>query len=144
MRGVGLDTYRWLTLAGSLAGAALFGAGLVALVQLVDPALAVALMLAGTACALATAFVGIEGAPPTLLPSMLLYTRPDCALCDEARALLDELRRDAPFDVWEVDITGQPELEQRYGTSVPVGVARGSELFRLRVDEASVRGAMGA
>jgi glutaredoxin-like protein DUF836 len=142
VRAVALDTYRKLTLAGSVAGAALFGAGLVTLVQTAQPGLAVLLMLAGSVAALATAFVTIQGAPPTLLPSLLLYTRADCALCDEARALLDALRTEVAFDVWEVDVGGDAELERRYGQRVPVAVAGGEELFAGHLDEARVRAAM--
>lgn len=142
MPAVDLEAYRRLTLAGSVAGATLFGAGLVALVQAAGLALAAALMLAGALAALATAFLRIEGAPTSLPPSVLLYTRPECSLCDEARALLDVLRRELPFDVWEVDVSLDQELEARYGTSVPVALAGGEELFRLSYDEARVRAAL--
>lgn len=141
---VDLDTYRQLTLAGSLVGAGLFGAGLVALVQLQSPPLAIALMLAGSGAALATAFLDIRGAPPTVPPSLLLYTRKDCLLCDEARALLEQMRGEVAFDLWEVDVDGDAELAARYGERVPVGVAGGAEVFAGQLDEARVRAALAA
>lgn len=142
MRAVPLDAYRQLTLAGSLAGAGLFGAGLVVLVQLQSPPLAVALLLAGCAAALATALLEVEGAPPAVPPSLLLLTRKECLLCDEARALLEQLRGEVPFDLWEADVDADPALRARYGDRVPVGVAGGEELFSGALDEARVRAAL--
>lgn len=139
---VGLDTYRQLTLAASVLGAGLFGAGLVVLVQLESPPLAIALMLAGSGSALATALVDIRGAPPSVPPSLLLYTRKECALCDEARVLLEQLRGEVAFDLWEADVDADPDLAARYGNRVPVGVARGQELFAGHLDEATVRAAL--
>jgi len=141
---VGLETYRKLTLLGSLLGAALFGAGLVVLVQSQDALLAGALMAAGMLAALGTSALDIEGAPPTVPPSLLLYTRPECSLCEEARALLDAMRRDVPFDLWEVDVSAKPDLEARYGTRVPVALVRGEEIFALQFDEGRVRAALAA
>lgn len=142
MPAVRLDTYRQLTLAGSLAGAGLFAAGLAALVRLQDPGLAAALMVSGIAAALATALLEIEGAPAAVPASLLLYTRAECALCDEARARLEALRRELPFDLWEADVAQAPALKARYGEVVPVGVVRGEEVFRLQLDEARVRAAL--
>lgn len=142
MRAVSLEAYRRLTLGGSVAGAGVFAAGLVVLVQTQKAPLAVGLMLAGVAGALATALLDIRGAPPMLPPSLLLLTREECALCDEARALLGELRREVPFDLWEVDVDASPELRASYGDVVPVALARGEEMFRGRCDEARVRAAL--
>lgn len=143
MPAVPLEAYRRLTLGLSVLGAVVFGAGLVALVQLGDPALAVALMLAGAAAALATALVEVEGAPPAVPPSLLLLTRRECALCDEARALLEALRREVAFDVWEADVDADPALREAYGDRVPVAMVAGREVFALQYDEARVRAALG-
>ncbi|MCA1813624.1 MAG: glutaredoxin family protein [Halobacteriales archaeon] len=141
-RQVGLEAYRRLTLLGSVAGAALFGAGLVALVQFQAAVLAVLLMVLGMLAALATAALDIRGAPQAVPPSLVLFTRTECALCDEARALLDAMRGEAMFDVWEVDVDAHPDLRQAYGDSVPVGMTQGRVLFRGHLDEAAVRQAM--
>lgn len=141
---VGLEQYRRLTLAGSVAGAALFGAGLVVLVQLQAALPAGLLMLLGMLAALGTSALDIRDAPERVPPSLVLYTRRECALCDEARALLDALRGDLDFDVWEVDVEGSAELARAYGDSVPVGMTQGRVLFRGHVDEAEVRRALAA
>lgn len=140
-----LDAYRRWTLVASLVGTALFGAGLVTLVETLSPTLAVALMVAGAAVVLASTLLDIQGAPPLAQRSLLLYTRPECALCEEARARLDALRSEGvAFDVWDVDITGDPALEARFGSLVPVGLLDGGEVFRLEVPEQRLREAFAA
>jgi hypothetical protein len=111
-------------------------------VQFQEFALAGGLVLAGVACALATAPLQIRGAPAVVPASLVLYTRKECALCDEARALLDALRVEVPFDLWEADVDTDPALRKTYGDSVPVAMARGKELFRGSYDEAKVRAAL--
>lgn len=139
---VSLEAYRQLTLAGSVLGAVLFGAGLVGLVQGLGPALAVGLMLAGALAALATTQVDIAGAPPTVPPSLVLYTRRECLLCDEARALLEALRAEVNFDLWVADVDADPALRAQYGERVPVAVRGGEEVFAVHFDEARVRAAL--
>ncbi len=48
---------------------------------------------------------------------LTLFQRDDCKLCDEALALLAAARAPGFENVW---IDGDPELEARYGTRVPV------------------------
>ena len=55
-----------------------------------------------------------------------LYTRADCHLCDEARALLDSLAGDLGFTVEAIDIDADKNLRARYNDAVPV-VALGTE-----------------
>lgn len=61
------------------------------------------------------------------LPSLVLYQRDDCHLCDLA---LEVLAQAGVPDFRSVFIDGDAELETRYGTRVPVlrDVARGIEL----------------
>jgi glutaredoxin len=73
-----------------------------------------------------------------------LYARPDCHLCDEARAGLERLRADGlDFEIDEVDIETDDELHARFLERIPVVEIEGeivSELFldadglRLRLD----------
>lgn len=48
--------------------------------------------------------------------TLILYTRPGCHLCEMAVSLLQNLG----FDWREVNIEGDPELEERYGLLIPV------------------------
>ena len=67
--------------------------------------------------------------------SLVLYGRPGCHLCDDARAALERVRRELPFDLEEVDIESDDALFKRYLERIPVVALDGEELFELFVDE---------
>jgi glutaredoxin len=69
------------------------------------------------------------------LANVTLYSKPDCPLCDEARAALGRVRSRVEFGLEEVDITAEPELEARYLERIPVVAVDGQELFDFHVDE---------
>ena len=67
---------------------------------------------------------------------VVLYGRPGCHLCEEARAVLLRLRADTgAFELEEVDIEGDDELHARYLERIPVVSLDGEELFDYVVDE---------
>lgn len=76
--------------------------------------------------------------------SVVLYSRPGCGLCDEAREVILAERKRTPFALDEVDISGDDALELEYGIRIPVVVLDGSEAFEIRVEPrafaAAVRG----
>jgi Glutaredoxin-like domain (DUF836) len=80
----------------------------------------------------------------TPLPDLILYGRPGCGLCDEAReliqALLDERSaRDLPTPTLrEIDIESDPALERAFLSSVPV-VALGDRRLELATSAAKLR-----
>ncbi len=69
------------------------------------------------------------------VPSVVLYTRRGCHLCDDAAALL--ARHGLAFD--SVDVDQDAELRARYDECVPVVVIDGRERFRGRIDELLLR-----
>jgi glutaredoxin len=66
--------------------------------------------------------------------SVVLYSRPGCGLCDEARAVILAERVRTPFAFTEVDVSTDDELERAYGIRIPVVVVDGEEAFEVRVD----------
>jgi glutaredoxin len=62
-----------------------------------------------------------------------LYLALDCHLCERARAQLAELREEETFELDEVDITGEPELEARYREWLPVVEIDGERVFTYYV-----------
>jgi glutaredoxin len=66
---------------------------------------------------------------------LVLYGRPGCHLCDEARAVL--ARVGAPFE--EVDIEGDDALHRAYLERIPVVALDGEELYDFFVDEQDLR-----
>ena len=73
------------------------------------------------------------------MSTVILYTAPGCHLCDDARAVIERVRADHPFDLREVDVTLDPELNRAYGERIPVLELDGEELFEFFVDEAELR-----
>ena len=70
-----------------------------------------------------------------MTPRITLYGRPDCHLCDDARAVLERVGE--PFA--EVDIEGDDALFKRYLERIPVVCVDGEEAFALFVDEEALR-----
>ena len=68
-----------------------------------------------------------------------MYSRRTCGLCDEAREVVLDARREVPFEFDEVFIDGDPALEEAYGLRVPVVAVDGSEVFEIAVDPAHLR-----
>ena len=65
---------------------------------------------------------------------VVLYSRPGCHLCDGAREVLLAERAGSSFDLVEVDVAGDDELERRYGIRIPVVEIDGEERFEYEVD----------
>jgi hypothetical protein len=74
------------------------------------------------------------------MPLVTLYAKPGCHLCDDARAAVERVRAEVPFDLEEVDISLDPVLHRRYGERIPVLTVEGEELFDYVVDEPVLRG----
>ena len=74
------------------------------------------------------------------MPSeLLVYLRPGCHLCEEALAVLQRLRAQAPFELRIVDIESDDDLHRRYLERIPVIVLDGIELYDYVVDERDLR-----
>jgi glutaredoxin len=68
----------------------------------------------------------------------VLYTRPGCHLCDEARKVLERARQRHPFALAERDIEQDESLLRQYLERIPVVQIDGFEAFELFVDEAEL------
>jgi uncharacterized membrane protein len=73
---------------------------------------------------------------------VLLYTKADCPLCDEAEALLGRLKGEYRFTVEKVDITSNDSLFQRYQYAVPVVAAGDALVVEAPVTEERLRWAL--
>ena len=72
-------------------------------------------------------------------PTVVLYGRPDCHLCDEAREGLEELRAGLSFELVEVDIESEEGLLRRYLERIPVVEVGGEIVSELFLDADGVR-----
>ena len=70
---------------------------------------------------------------------VVLYGRPGCHLCEDARAALERVRQRVPFALQEIDIESDPALHARYLERIPVIALDGEELFDHFVDEQALR-----
>ena len=70
-------------------------------------------------------------------PEVTLYTRKGCHLCETAKENLLRARRQANFDLHEIDIDGDPDLLALYNEEVPVITINGKKAFKYHVDEQS-------
>ena len=70
------------------------------------------------------------------MPTITLYGKPGCHLCDEARAVVLEVGATRRFELREVDVSIDPGLHRRYGERIPVLALDGDVLFEYFVDAA--------
>jgi glutaredoxin len=70
--------------------------------------------------------------------TVVLYSRPGCCLCDDAREILERVRSRRLFDLSEVDIDADEALLRTYLERIPVVTIDGVEAFELFVNEAAL------
>ena len=66
---------------------------------------------------------------------LTLYTRKDCCLCDEMKAVVRRVSGKIPLDLDEIDVDGLPELRDEFGNEVPLLFIDGRKAFKHRVTE---------
>jgi hypothetical protein len=74
----------------------------------------------------------------------VLYGAAGCHLCERARETVLAVRDELGFELSEVDITGVPELEERYRELLPVLEIDGRRAFFYHVPAEGLRRALGA
>lgn len=67
-----------------------------------------------------------------------VYTRAHCSLCEEAGAVLEQVRRRIPFELVWIDIDADPELRRIYRYDIPVIFINGHKAFKHRVEAAAL------
>lgn len=72
----------------------------------------------------------------------MLYSRPGCHLCDDAREVVEKVTADLGEPYEERDITTDPELLLRYLESIPVVEVDGVQVDFWRVSEDRLRAAL--
>jgi glutaredoxin len=72
------------------------------------------------------------------MTTLVLYSREGCCLCDDARAVLERVRRRRPFVLEERDIDHDEALLRAYLERIPVVTIDGVEAFELFVDESEL------
>jgi glutaredoxin len=78
--------------------------------------------------------------PPT--PRVLLYSKPGCHLCDDAREVVRAVCADLDVAWDEVDISSDEDLTARYWEQIPVTLVDGRQHDFWRVDARRLRAAL--
>jgi glutaredoxin len=73
------------------------------------------------------------------LRRVVLYHAAGCHLCERARAVIESVRTEVPFDLEEADIGGDPDLEAAYREWLPVVEIDGERAFVYYVDAEAFR-----
>ncbi|TWT00102.1 glutaredoxin family protein [Planomicrobium sp. CPCC 101079] len=50
----------------------------------------------------------------------VLYTRPNCPLCEEAKLMIELVKEDFPLEYQEVNIESDDDLHEKYMLMIPV------------------------
>lgn len=75
---------------------------------------------------------------------VIIYSRPGCHLCEEAKTAIQAAGCDGQYELDEVNIETDPDLLRRYRFEIPVITIDGVEAFRNRVSSDEFREAIRA
>jgi glutaredoxin len=70
---------------------------------------------------------------------VVIYTRPGCHLCDEAKEAIHAAQCAVEYTLSEINIESDPDLVRRYRYDIPVITINGVEAFRHRLTSAAFR-----
>jgi glutaredoxin len=71
-----------------------------------------------------------------------LYGKPGCHLCDDARAVVEQVCADLGVGWTEIDITQDAALFEQYGEQIPVTFVDGRQHDFWRVDPVRLKKAL--
>jgi glutaredoxin len=78
----------------------------------------------------------------SVAPRVTLYSRSGCHLCDDARAVVEQVCAELGQSYVEISIDDDPALRRRYAEEVPVTLVDGAQHDFWRVDPARLRAAL--
>ena len=68
-----------------------------------------------------------------------VMTKKDCSLCDNAKAIIEQVIAGIPAELKMTDIESDPELFERYKEKIPVVLINGEESFVYKVHPVTLR-----
>jgi glutaredoxin len=69
---------------------------------------------------------------------LTLYSRKDCCLCDDMKAVINKVAANLPLEVDEIDVDSSSELQKKFGNDVPVLCIDGRKAFKHRMTAAEL------
>ena len=73
------------------------------------------------------------------MPTVTVYGREGCHLCEDALAVVRRVAADLAVEVRTVDIEADPALLRAYIERIPVVAVDGAEVYDFYVDEGDLR-----
>jgi len=73
-----------------------------------------------------------------MTPRLTLYSRRDCCLCDEMKAVIKAVGAKIAVDIEEIDVDTSAQLQEQFGSEVPVLFIDGRKAFKYRLTAASL------
>lgn len=70
-----------------------------------------------------------------MTPRLTLYSRQECCLCAEMKAVIAQVAATIPFEMEEIDIDSDALLRAQYNDEVPVLFIDGRKVFKYRVTD---------
>jgi glutaredoxin len=73
---------------------------------------------------------------------LTIYSRPECHLCDDMKAIVRRVAAGPDQEgttLVEIDISGNGDLEARYGLEVPVLLVNGKKAAKYRITEQELK-----
>lgn len=70
---------------------------------------------------------------------VVIYSRPGCHLCEEAKAIMKSAGCDGEYTLREIDIETDAELLERYCYDIPVITVDGQKAFKHRLTAEAFR-----
>jgi glutaredoxin len=64
---------------------------------------------------------------------IVIYSRKDCCLCEEMKAVIRQAGRRYALTLREIDVDTSIELQERFGSEVPVLFINGRKAFKYRI-----------
>ena len=72
------------------------------------------------------------------MAKLTLYSRQDCCLCDDMKAVIKKVAAVVALDLVEIDVDNDEDLKAKYGSEVPVLFIDGRKAFKYRVTAAEL------
>jgi glutaredoxin len=69
------------------------------------------------------------------LPEIIVYSKPDCCLCDQVKRQLRELQNSHQFSWREINILDDPAAFEEFQYDIPVVCINGRKAFMHHLDE---------
>jgi Glutaredoxin-like domain (DUF836) len=69
------------------------------------------------------------------MKEVVIYSKPDCCLCEEALQVLVRVQRVFPFALKKINILTDNDLYDQFKDQIPVVYIQSKKVFKYRVDE---------